>query len=142
LGAKLLNRGFHRSLAGLPTVSNATHRFFRFAPESGTKAFRVAPQTKRTCASVDVSHLRMLWRHRPALGQVFAAGNLDNRHVEIVCATSARVNASVLYQFVDSANGLGLLASHRAAGNSRSGSARLGRSQKDGLPSARGGSKH
>jgi hypothetical protein len=35
LGAKLLNRGFHRSLAGLPTVSNATHRFFRFAPESG-----------------------------------------------------------------------------------------------------------
>ena len=36
LGAKLLNRGFHRSLAGLRTVSNATHRFFRFAPGKGT----------------------------------------------------------------------------------------------------------
>ena len=35
LDAKLLNRGFHRSLAGLPNVSNAIHRFFRFAPESG-----------------------------------------------------------------------------------------------------------
>jgi hypothetical protein len=33
-----------------------------------------------------------------------AAGNLDNRHVEIVCAASARVNVSVLYQFVDTAN--------------------------------------
>jgi hypothetical protein len=33
-----------------------------------------------------------------------AAGNLDNRHVEIVCAASARVNVSVLYQFVDGAN--------------------------------------
>jgi len=30
-----------------------------------------------------------------------AAGNLDNRHVEIVCAASAHVNVSVLYQFVD-----------------------------------------
>src|SRR5262245_35676380 len=29
------------------------------------------------------------------------SGNLDNRHVEIVCAASARVNVSVLYQFVD-----------------------------------------
>src|SRR5262245_47901142 len=32
------------------------------------------------------------------------SGNLDNRHVEIVCAASARVNVSVLYQFVDTAN--------------------------------------
>ena len=32
-----------------------------------------------------------------------AAGNLDNRHVEIVGAASAHVNVSVLYQFVDSA---------------------------------------
>src|SRR5262249_6824317 len=32
-----------------------------------------------------------------------AAGNLDNRHVEIVCAASAHVNVSVLYQFVDNA---------------------------------------
>src|SRR5215472_15271747 len=30
-----------------------------------------------------------------------AAGNFDNRHVEIVCAASAHVNVSVLYQFVD-----------------------------------------
>src|SRR5262245_17950780 len=29
------------------------------------------------------------------------AGNFDNRQVEIVCAASARVNVSVLYQFVD-----------------------------------------
>src|SRR5215813_4634784 len=35
-----------------------------------------------------------------------AAGNLDNRHVEIVCAALARVNVSVLYQFVDSAKPL------------------------------------
>src|SRR6516165_11411235 len=33
-----------------------------------------------------------------------AAGNFDNRHVEIVCAASAHVNVSVLYQFVDTAN--------------------------------------
>src|SRR2546427_3044233 len=33
-----------------------------------------------------------------------AAGNLDNRHVEIVCAASAHVNVSVLYQFVDTAS--------------------------------------
>src|SRR5262249_31698700 len=32
-----------------------------------------------------------------------AAGNLDNRHVGIVCAASAHVNASLLYQFVDTA---------------------------------------
>ena len=32
-----------------------------------------------------------------------ATGNLDNRHVEIVCAASAQVNVSVLYQFVDTA---------------------------------------
>jgi hypothetical protein len=33
-----------------------------------------------------------------------APGNLDNRHVEIVRAASARVNVSVLYQFIDTAN--------------------------------------
>jgi hypothetical protein len=33
-----------------------------------------------------------------------AANNLDNRHVEIVCAALAHVNVSVLYQFVDTAN--------------------------------------
>jgi len=32
-----------------------------------------------------------------------AAGNLDNRHVGIVCAASAHVNVSVLYQFIDTA---------------------------------------
>src|SRR5262245_21172180 len=37
-------------------------------------------------------------------GAQHAAGNLDNRHVEIVCAASARVNVSVLYQFIDTAN--------------------------------------
>src|SRR5215475_753795 len=48
---------------------------------------------------------------RAALGEAagarcahHAAGNLDNRHVEIVCAASARVNVSVLYQFIDTAN--------------------------------------
>jgi hypothetical protein len=47
---------------------------------------------------------------RAALGEAVgarseqhAAGNLDNRHVEILCAASARVNVSVLYQFIDSA---------------------------------------
>jgi hypothetical protein len=33
-----------------------------------------------------------------------AGGNLDNRHVEILCVASAYVNVSVLYQFVDTAN--------------------------------------
>jgi hypothetical protein len=46
-----------------------------------------------------------------------AAGNFDNRHVEIVCAESARVNVSVFYQPLTPPTGLGLLASPRAAGN-------------------------
>jgi len=33
-----------------------------------------------------------------------AAGNLDNRQAEIVCAALAYVNVSVLYQFIDTAN--------------------------------------
>jgi|SRR5215469_11580627 len=33
-----------------------------------------------------------------------AARNFDNRHVEIVCAASTRVNVSVFYQCVDTAN--------------------------------------
>src|SRR5262249_23208684 len=33
-----------------------------------------------------------------------AAGNFDNHQVEIVCAASAQVNGSVLYQCVDTAN--------------------------------------
>src|SRR5262245_66285573 len=33
-----------------------------------------------------------------------AAGNLDNRHAEIVCAALAHVNVSVLYQFIDTAS--------------------------------------
>jgi hypothetical protein len=55
-------------------------------------------------------------RYRSAVSKLFlkagetarsaqhATGNLDNGHVEIVCAASARVNVSVLYQFVDTAN--------------------------------------
>ena len=38
-----------------------------------------------------------------------AAGNLDNRHVEIVCAASPRVNVSVFYQPLTPPTGLGLL---------------------------------
>jgi hypothetical protein len=38
-----------------------------------------------------------------ARGAEHTADYLDNRHVEIVCAASARVNVSVLYQFVDTA---------------------------------------
>jgi len=52
---------------------------------------------------------------------------------------SARVNVSVLYQPLAPPTGLGLLASPPRAGFSRSGSAWLGRSQKDGLPTWRGG---
>jgi hypothetical protein len=40
-------------------------------------------------------------RRETARSAQHAAGNLDNRHVEIVCAASARVNVSVLYQFID-----------------------------------------
>src|SRR5262249_9006522 len=68
-----------------------------------------------------------------------AAGNLDNRHVGIVCAASAHVNVSVLYQLLTPPAGLGPLASPRGGFPFRSGSAWLGRSQKDGLPSYRGG---
>ena len=53
-----------------------------------------------------------------------------------------RQRASMSAYFTNSLTpptGLGLLASPRAAGNSRSGSAWLGRSQKDGLPSCRAG---
>jgi len=49
-----------------------------------------------------------------------AAGNLDNRHVEIVCAASARVNVSVFYQPLTPPISIGLLTSP-AAGFSRSG---------------------
>src|SRR5215469_9685256 len=63
-------------------------------------------------AWLDVSHLRIEWRQRPArsarvdnpTSTCAASGNLDNRHVRIVCAASAHVNVSVLYQFVDTAN--------------------------------------
>jgi hypothetical protein len=68
-----------------------------------------------------------------------SAGNLDNRHGEIVCAALAHVNVSVFYQPLTPPSSLGLLASPRAAGNSRPGSAWLGRSQKDGLLSCRAG---
>jgi len=44
--------------------------------------------------------------HAAARSAQHATGKLDNRHVEIVCAASVRVNVSVLYQFVDSANRL------------------------------------
>src|SRR5262249_40610948 len=33
-----------------------------------------------------------------------AVSNLDNRHVDIVCAALAHVNVSVLYQFIDTAS--------------------------------------
>src|SRR5262249_27795173 len=44
-----------------------------------------------------------------------AAGNLDNRHVGIVCAASAHVNVSVLYQPLTAPTGLGLLGCSRRA---------------------------
>src|SRR5262249_34828000 len=57
------------------------------------------------------------------------------RHVGIVCAApSARVNVSVFYQLLTPPSGLGLLASPSRQVPFRSGSAWLGRSQKDGLP--------
>ena len=67
-----------------------------------------------------------------------AAGNLDNRHVEILCAASACVNVSVFYQPLTAPTALGLLGVAPRRGFSRSGSAWLGRSQKDGLPTCCG----
>jgi len=67
-----------------------------------------------------------------------AASNLDNRHVEIVCAALAQVNVSVFYQFVDTANRPWPTSVAPRRGFSRSGRTGLGRSQKDGLPSGRG----
>jgi hypothetical protein len=63
-----------------------------------------------------------------ACGQ-HVAGNLDNRHVEILCAASAHVNVSVFYQPLTLPTGLGLLGVAPPRGFSRSGSARLGRPQ-------------
>src|SRR5262249_7131610 len=42
-------------------------------------------------------------------------GNLNNRHVEILCAASAHVNVSVSYQPLTPPTGLGLLACSRRA---------------------------
>jgi hypothetical protein len=67
-----------------------------------------------------------------------AASNLDNRHVEIVCAALAQVNVSVFYQFVDTANRAWPTSVAPRRGFSRSSRTGLGRSQKDGLPSGRG----
>ena len=78
----------------------------------------LAAHHRKTFADRDSAPLAALLASRVArAGQIFkreadgcapsaqhAADNLDNRHVEIVCATSARVNVSVLYQFVDTAN--------------------------------------
>ncbi len=46
----------------------------------------------------------------PVSGRAHAAGDFDNRHVEILCAASAHVNVSVLYQPLTPPTGLGLLA--------------------------------
>src|SRR5262245_46118649 len=75
--------------------------------------------------------------HAAARSAQHATGKLDNRHVEIVCAASARVNVSVFYQFVDTTNRPSPTSVALCGGESRSGSAWLGRSQKDVLP--RGG---
>jgi hypothetical protein len=68
------------------------------------------------------------------------ADNLDNRHVEIFCATaSARSMSAYFTNSLTPPSGLGLLAPPARQGFSRSGSAWPGRSQKDGVPSCRGG---
>jgi hypothetical protein len=72
-------------------------------------------------------------------GVELRAGNSNQRYGEVVCAASARVNVSVLYQFVDTANRPWPTSVAPRRGFSRSGSVWLGRSQKDGLPSYRGG---
>jgi hypothetical protein len=66
-----------------------------------------------------------------------AAGNFNNRHVEIVGAAQIRVNVRIFYRPLTAPTGLGLLTTQgpRGGGSSRSSSAWLGRSQKDGLPS-------
>jgi hypothetical protein len=74
-----------------------------------------------------------------ARGAEHTAGYLDNRHVEIVCAASARVNVSVLYQFVDTAKRPWPTSVARAAGFFPVGQRLARSSQKDGLPSCRGG---
>src|SRR5262245_18624451 len=112
--------------------------------------------TRQRCAYIaagmawlDVSHLRIEWRQRPARSvssttpRAHASSMqpvLDNRHVEIICAPSARVNVSVLYQFIDTASSPRPTSVAPRRGFSRSSSAWPGRSQKDGLPSYRGGS--
>jgi hypothetical protein len=84
---------------------------------------------------VGTSACGTLWRSRQGL----RGGDFDDRHVEIFCAASARVNVRIFYQPLTAPTGLGLLGVTPRRGFSRSGSARLGRSQKDGLPTCRGG---
>src|SRR5262245_23261433 len=111
--------------------------------------------TRQRCAYIaagmawlDVSHLRIEWRQRPAHSVSSTTPRaharsvppvLGNRHVEIACAASAHVNVSVLYQFIDTASSPRPTSVAPRRGFSRSSSAWPGRSQKDGLPSYRGG---
>ena len=71
-----------------------------------------------------------------------AASNLKDGHVEIVCAAQIRVNVMILYQPLTAPNRLGLLGVSARGRTFRSGGARLGRSQKDGLPTCRAGERH
>jgi hypothetical protein len=77
-------------------------------------------------------------RYLTAFRQGLRGGDFDDRHVEVFCAASARVNVRIFYQPLTAPTGLGLLGVTPRRGFSRSGSAWPGRSQKDGLPFCRG----
>src|SRR5262249_14942747 len=123
-----------------------------FTPQSGHRALTRLFASRQSRPNVPHQKSawftwRIEWRQRPARSArsttprartQHAAGNLDNRHVGIVCAASAHVNVSVLYQFVDTAKPRWPTSVAPRRLLLRSGSAWPGRSQKDGLPSARG----
>src|SRR5262249_30380318 len=93
----------------------------------------------------DHRHRRLLRARRELTGFVRAARSQPKSAARStpsarpMSAASARVNVSVLYQFVDTATRPWPTFVAPRRGFSRSGSAELGRSQKDGLPSCRAG---
>jgi hypothetical protein len=97
----------------------------------------------RICPTPRPYHLRLRIRHRPARPAAFPRDNLAIRHA--VCEpvnrstswnNSACIGDSAQRQFGSPTAGVGLECSLLVRRESfRSGSARLGRSQKDGLPS-------
>jgi hypothetical protein len=83
---------------------DARLRGTRTAPRRTAMSRRAQPRWRRSprAGAGNRADAPLAWPLAPRNAQ-HAAGNLDNRHVEVLCAVSAHANVSVLYQFVDTA---------------------------------------